>query len=324
MLDIPAGGLTVSEAAAKFKTSEAKNSPVEQPKPNDVVNVSDDTPDPVESDEPALESKGEELETEESEPVQVDETTTTDEADDLFYDLDGEEVSASQLKEWKAGHMMQADYTRKTQAHADEVKQFKAKQQDFDAKQAQLAEKLAEFEALSTTDVLSAEDLADLREYEPEKYIEYVEGKQKREKLISESKTLTAKQDGDFEKEYSGFVSAQAGWLENNQPTPKAKADIAVMTKYADANGFTHDDLKGMKSHHFSALLDAAKYNASKSKADVMTKQVRKAPPITKPRQQATTTLQTQIQAAKDTLKRTGKVEDAVKLASLSRQLNNN
>jgi len=323
MFEMRESGLSVSEAASKFKASQVQDSN-EQPKTNDVVNVSDDTQKPVESEQPVVESKGEELETEESETVTVDETTAIDEVDELFYDIDGEEVSASQLKEWKAGNMMQADYTRKTQTHADEVKQFKILQDEFTVKQQKLEQTLAEFEAVMSEDAISAEDLKELREYEPEKYIEYVEKKQKREKLVSESKTLTNKQGGNFEQEYGNFAKSQDGWLVDNQPTDKFKADVAVMTAYADANGFTHDDLTGMRSHHFKALLDAAKYNASKSKADVMTKQVRKAPPITKPKQQAKTNLQTDIDAAEATLKRTGKIDDAVKLARLKRQLTTN
>lgn len=318
MFEMPEG-ITVDEAVNKYKASQEKDSQVEQPKSNDVVNVSDDTQetDEVEADVVA------ETEVEESEHAESEEITANDDTDDLFYEVDGEEVSASTLKEWKSGHMMQSDYTRKTQAHAEEVKQFKLDKEALTSKQQMLDEKLAEFEAVMGEESLSAEDLADLREYEPEKYIEHIEKKEKRAKLIADSKKLASNKESNFQQEYTAFAQSQDGWIDNNQPTDKFKADVAVMTKYADANGFTHDDLTGMKSHHFKALLDAAKYNDSKVKADVMAKKVRKAPPITKPKQQATTTLQTEIKAAEATLKRTGKVDDAVKLAQLKRQLNN-
>jgi len=316
MFEMPEAGLSVDEAVTKFKASQDTDSPVEQPETNDVVNVSEDTP-PEEAEEVV------EAETEESVHEASEQATNDDEAGDLFYDVDGEEVSASTIKEWKSGSMMQSDYTRKTQAHAEEVKQFNIDKESLNTKQQQLDVALAEFEAINGEEAISAEDLADLREYEPEKYIEHIEKKQKRAKLIADSKGLASKKGTDFQQEYSAFAQSQDGWLENSQPTAKATADIAVMTKYADANGYTNDDLSGFTSRNFKTLLDAAKYNEGKSKADVMTKKVRKAPPITKPRQQAKTTLQTEIDVAQAKFKQSGKVDDAVKLARLKRQLNN-
>jgi len=32
-----------------------------------------------------------------------------------MYDIDGEQVTADQIKQWKQGHLMQSDYTRKMQ-----------------------------------------------------------------------------------------------------------------------------------------------------------------------------------------------------------------
>ena len=126
---MPEGGLSVEQAAAKFKSSQVTDSPVEQPESNDVVDVSQDA-EPEEA-----EAEVAEAETEESESADVDETTSEDDADELFYDVDGEEVSASVIKSWKTGNMMQSDYTRKTQAHAEEVTKFKSQQEAFKAKE---------------------------------------------------------------------------------------------------------------------------------------------------------------------------------------------
>lgn len=319
-------GLSVDQAFSQIKASENQDSANEQLESNDVVNVSDDdTNEPDEVEVEQVETT-DTADTEADEPVSESDTEleTDDNTDDLFYDVDGEEVSASTIKQWKDGHFMQSDYTRKTQAHAEEVKKFKAEQAEFTTKQQQLEEKLAEFEAVMSEDSLSAEDLADLREYEPEKYIEYTEKKAKREKLVSDSKKLTGGKTSNFEQEYTAFAQAQDGWLVDNKPTEKATADVATMNSYAEANGFTQDDLRGMKSHHFKALLDAAKYNATKTKADVMAKKVRKAPPITRPKQQAKTTLQTQIQAAEKKLKESGSTVDAMALIALKKKLTTN
>ena len=40
------------------------------------------------------------------------------------YDIDGEKVPMSRIKEWKAGSMMQSDYTRKTMELSEQKKQL--------------------------------------------------------------------------------------------------------------------------------------------------------------------------------------------------------
>lgn len=50
----------------------------------------------------------------------------------VTYDLDGEQITAEQIKEWKAGHMLQADYTRKTQELAAQREQLKPVQETLD------------------------------------------------------------------------------------------------------------------------------------------------------------------------------------------------
>ena len=96
MFEMPEAGLSVDEAVTKFKASQDTDSPVEQPETNDVVNVSEDTP-PEEAEEVV------EAETEESVHEASEQATNDDEAGDLFYDVDGEEVSASTIKKTAEG-----------------------------------------------------------------------------------------------------------------------------------------------------------------------------------------------------------------------------
>lgn len=80
----------------------------------------------------------EEVVAEEQEP------DTTDEApvevpSKLKVKLDDEEVDEDTLREWKKGYSRQSDYTRKTQAHSEEVKAFQAERLTFnETKAAQL------------------------------------------------------------------------------------------------------------------------------------------------------------------------------------------
>lgn len=48
------------------------------------------------------------------------------------YDVDGEKVPVSKIKEWKSGHLMQSDYTRKTQELATIRQQYEPYKQVHD------------------------------------------------------------------------------------------------------------------------------------------------------------------------------------------------
>lgn len=58
-------------------------------------------------------------------------------------EIDGEQVSFEQIKEWKAGNMRQADYTKKTQELAAQKKTEPSGQEDFDKQVDSLVEALA-------------------------------------------------------------------------------------------------------------------------------------------------------------------------------------
>ena len=68
--------------------------------------------------------------------------------EELFYELDGEEVSLNQLKEWKSNGLMQSDYTRKTQALADERKALEAKLSKINEMESQFNDKISALDAL--------------------------------------------------------------------------------------------------------------------------------------------------------------------------------
>jgi len=95
------------------------------------------------------------------------------------------------------------------------------------------------------------------------------------------------------------------------------------MSNYAEKQGFTNDDLIGLKSHHFKMLLDAAKYASTKNSNAAVVKKVRKAPAITKPRQGVKSSLQQEIKAAQEKFNRTGTIADSVALRKLKAKLNN-
>lgn len=309
-------GLTIQQAVdkAKARSSESANVPTEQQA--EAQDVTKDTQLPQVDEQQDVVTD----ESEESEQDEIEQGDTSEEESDLFYDLDGEEVSAKQLREWKSGAMKSADYTRKTQELSKKSKEFEQLQADFNEKQSRLDAKLAEVEAIIADETLSDDAIKDLRDYEPDKYIEYTERLQKRKKLIEDAKATKPK--GDFQKEYATFAKSVDGWFEGEKPTEKAKKDIAVMTAYAEKLGFTDSDLSGLKAPHFKMLLDAAKYQSTKNTNASLTKQVRKAPVTTKPRQGITSSLEQELKTAQDRFNRTGTVADGVALRKIKSKLN--
>jgi len=315
-------GISIADAVANAKARQSESA---EPTESDAIaqDVSeDDTQEPLEQEESESTDELETGDSEESGEIEISEDETQDDDSDLFYDLDGEEVSANQIKEWKSGAMKAADYTRKTQELADQRKEAEQLQADLAAKQAKLDSVLAEAQAIIAEATPDEETLKDWREYEPEKYIEYTEKKQAREKLLAESKTVKS-DDSNYEQEYTKFAQSNTEWFDNGKPTEKAQKDIKIMSNYAEKQGFTNDDLIGLKSHHFKMLLDAAKYASTKNSNAAVVKKVRKAPAITKPRQGVKSSLQQEIKAAQEKFNRTGTIADSVALRKLKAKLNN-
>lgn len=79
-----------------------------------------------------LEEKvSEELEsTESTNEEAVEQPATNQEVEAPVFDLDGEKVTAEQIKEWKQGYLRQDDYTRKSQEVAEMRKELEALRQE--------------------------------------------------------------------------------------------------------------------------------------------------------------------------------------------------
>ena len=130
----------------------------------EAVNVSEDAPieEVIEPEALANEEDTTEIEepAEESTETEINDTET----DLLYYEIDGEEVSSDQLKEWKSDGLKQADYTRKTQSLAEDVKSLDAKQEAFDKKVAEFEGKMETLKAMVSEESLTDEAMAELRE----------------------------------------------------------------------------------------------------------------------------------------------------------------
>ncbi len=302
----------------------ARHPEPDQSEPTDNVEAEASDDAPVEEVEAEAHSVEVEAESTESE-LSTEETEAQEEP--LYIDLDGEEVSLEDVKKWKSGHMMDADYRRKTMALADERKKFEAERQEFNSLAEELKSKKAELEAAIKLDEEGV-DWEELREYEPERYIEMKEKLEKRKKLASEISSRIPEQKPqtfNVQEEQKKLFESHPDWIKDGKPTEVFQKDSDTFYSYVKKHGFSQAEANDVLSANlFNAVLKAAKYDELKEKSDKVKKQVRKAPLTTKPKQSGKTSLQSQYEDALAKLKRTGKPEDAVAVKRLKRQLRGN
>tara|TARA_R110000765_G_scaffold134504_2_gene233460 strand:- start:605 stop:1576 length:972 start_codon:yes stop_codon:yes gene_type:complete len=302
--------------------SKSTDSIAEQPENTDVVELSQDAP-TEDANEPEAQANEEiAAEVEDSEANEESQTEQTDTDEDLYVEYKGREINLRDVEEWEQGSLRQSDYTRKTQAHADEVKAFEAKQGDFNAKASELDSKLAQLNAIINEDTPSADELAEWREYEPEKLLDYQEKQAKRKELLESSKGFAPTNTVDVQAEQTKLWGANPSWTDNGKQTKAFTDDMALTQSYALKNGYSNDELSGLTSaHHLQTLINAAKYEKIKSGNAAIEKKVRKAPVSTRPKAQTKSHITTDIAALEKKVRQTGNEADFVKLRQLKRQL---
>lgn len=307
---------------AKRKEARTGTDSVEQPAPVEAVDVLEDSA-------PIEEVETEEVTHEES-TAEIEESATEEEAQDaetdlFYYEIDGEEVSSDQLKEWKSNGLMQADYTRKTQELADSRKEFEAEREQFNSKQSKLSEQLATLEAMISEDSVTDEQLAEMREYEPEKYIEHIERQSKRKEFLKEAKkSAKPVSNVNVQEEQAKLVQANPQWLNDGKATDEYQKDLDALGKYYNDNGFTQEQVDAVNSSAVlaQAVIDAARFKATNVKKAVVEKRVRKAPVSTKPKAQATNAMTDKMKALKAKAQK-GDAKAFAQLRQLQRQQGN-
>ena len=227
-----------------------------------------------------------ELETEEPKAEGDQEEGKGVQEEALYIDLDGKEVSLDEIKSWKDGHLMQADYTRKTQELATERTALEADVAELANKSESLKALAAELEA-----VIGSEDevnMEELREDDPDEYIKLTERNTKRKELLSKAKeSLTATKpvsDADVAVEREQLIKNNPNWVDKDgKATDVYKSDMAALDTYLANNGWTVEEFATVyQSKHVEALIKAAKFDALQGKKKAIVKKVKKAPIVKK------------------------------------------
>ena len=264
--------------------------PLEKP----TESAADETPEEAEEESADIADDN----AEEPEELEAEELEESDDNEDTFvYEINGKEYTPEDIEALESGNLMQADYTKKTQVHAKNVDDFNAEKALFETDKAKVSDLSAQLEVLVAED--EEIDWADLKEYDPEKYIEQKEKADKRKVKLAEVKasqvnqpTAQALTKEELAAESTDFYSYDPLWLDaEKQLTPKFKEDMNSAGDYLKDAGYSQDEVNNIShSHHWKTIIDAAKYQAQLKKGSALKKKVIKAPKVTKPKANNSTT----------------------------------
>lgn len=293
----------------------------DQPDNTEAVDVSQDAP-----VEEVIESEvitNEEVATETEEPAEAEteQATDDDESEDLYVEYQGREINLKDVYKKEQEQMMQADYTRKTQGHAEDVKTFNADKEEFNAKQITFNEKMAQVDAILKDETLTAEQLEEMWEYEPEKVKAYQERQVRLKALVGEAVTVNPTKSVDMVKVSADLFAAHPEWIVDGKQSKQFTDDTNLMTAYADSRGIGQAELSSFEAKHYEVMLDAARYKSLNNKNAAIEKKVRKAPVSTKPRAKANNSVQSEIAIVQKRFNQTGNDKDFLLLRRLQRQL---
>lgn len=263
------------ESADLFYGTTEESEPVEPTETDDVtIEAEESQEDPSEPEESA--------EGEESEP---EETEGTEEPEELVYlDLDGKEVALEDVRKWRDGHMMDKDYRQKTMALADERK-------DIEAQKTQLADQANEVHALAAelkalVEIDEDVDWNELRETDPEEYIERKEKADKRKAAAARFKggqPVQLSQD-EIVQERKLLLTDHSNWFDaEGKQTSEYETDMKLLSDFWAKHGFTQAETGQMlRARQIETCLKAAKWDELQAKAGDVTKKAKKATLVTK------------------------------------------
>jgi hypothetical protein len=297
---------------------------VEPTAPTEAVDVSsDETLAQDETEVEATEPVGEidvEAEAKEPESELTAEVLEPDEDDDLYVTVGDREISIKDIKEMEQGQLRQSDYTRKTQALADERKEFDANKAETDQLRQMLSDQTAQLAAILEQETLSQEEIQELREYDAEGYIKYQEKMISRNQLLEKSKQVAPPEFDPRESEK--LWSSNPSWGSVGSETDVFRSDMEMMQDYARSNDYSDEELMNInQSRHFQTMLKAARWEKSQKSNASIAKKVRKAPVTTKPKQAQVSSIQAQVDKAYAKFQNTNSVKDAVAYRQLKRKL---
>jgi len=281
-------------------------------------------------EEPEPEEEGEEEEedespAEETEEEEVEEPEAEEEEEEtLFTTPDGDEVT---LDELKRSYLRQSDYTKKTQALAEERTNLQQVNEQLGTQQNVLAENLTM--ALDIIEPQLAEfaktdwnALAESDAYEyAEKRALFDQAQIRYNNVVNTSQQLVQHQNAQNQQQQQARLAEEGKALQMALPDmadpKKGKALRNSLRDYALANGLSEAEAGGIQDHRIIVMMNKARMfdEMSKSGIQMAKKKIAKSPKkVVKAGQPLTRTEKNQaaLNKKRSRLNATGSVDDAV------------
>ena len=229
----------------------------------------------------------------ESEELESD----NDEETTQYIELDGKEISLDIVRDGIKSHFMQSDYTKKTNALVDERKTFETERETERGKLLESQTKVSEMQDMLSVLVTEDEavDWAELKEDDPDRYIELKEKADKRKEALAKVKAereTPADDPAALQGEVAKLHAANPDWFDKEgKPTETYKTDTGLISEWAAKAGMTPEKFSKATDHIFMiAFLKAAKYDKLQEKGQEIKKKRDVVPVVTKPKATKVTT----------------------------------
>jgi len=235
--------------------------------------------------------------------------------------VDGKEVEVS-LDDLKQGYSRTEDYTRKTQALAQERKAAQAEFENVRQERQQYAQLLGALQQQLAQADAAPIDMNALYESDPIEWMRQKELMRERQEkqyaIQSEQQRLAQTQQAEQQQHMRGYLENQKAALVNAIPALKdPEMASKSKAKWIDAGksiGFSDQELNGITDHRMLLALNTiAEYRGIVSKRQ----QVRPTPSATKstrPGSMSTSQKSSGVKQSQQRLKSSGKVKDAASL----------
>lgn len=259
-----------------------------------------------------------------SESDESEESKQPDEPPTFTVKIDGKE-EAVPLDELLKGYQRTADYTRKTQALAEQRKAAEAELNAVREERATYSQLLTALQQQLQQQQESPVDMERLYREDPIEWVRQTElARQRSEKLAAsqaELQRLNTLQQQEVQRAMQARLKEEASLLVSAIPEWRdektAKAEKSALIEFGVKEGFTPDDLKGVVDHRVVKVLrKAMMFDQIMSKQQSIKPNVvaPKAKTVAPGNPQAAKIQVNEITRARQRLAKTGSVKDAAKL----------
>ncbi|UOF80799.1 scaffolding protein [Caudoviricetes sp.] len=297
--------LNVNQAASAFLGLMGDDSGADEGQPEESIQASDESVE--ESDDNSAEYSGEEVQEEQPKPK-------------YRAKVDGEEIEV-EIDELINGYQRTADYTKKSQALAEQRKAIEAERVHLEQVKQERQAYAQKLQALNQFlgQQNQGENLEALKEVDPIGYAVKVAERSEREKQLAvvraEQQRIAQQQQAEQQQSLQKHIASEAEKLNASIPelaSPKGDEIRKQIREYAKSQGWSDQELGSVYDHRaVLTLYKAMKFEQlQKSKPEIQ-KKVQQAPKMLKSGTSSPSTQSQQEKQVMQRLRQSGKVRDA-------------